>query len=188
LGPQVHIKDFSKDLIPEDKEARLDDVSMVGHDRLVTVYKRNVNDELYIYDLKSGRRLRRLAPDHVGSLEAYGRRNQQFFFVSLAGFDTPGIVARYDFSESGGEKADGLWKVWRETNVAGLAGRGGILVEQVWYQSKDGANIPMFVVRHKDTPLDGRAPAIQYGGHVDSGLPNNEAHCIGRLRGVFQIN
>ncbi|KAF8495236.1 prolyl oligopeptidase [Russula emetica] len=161
-GP-VHVKDFSKDLIPEDKEAQLDNVWMVGHDRLVTVYKRNVKDELYIHDLKSGEQLKRLAPNHVGTLAAYGRRNQQFFFISLSGFDTPGIVARYDFSESDGGKADGLWKIWRETKVAGLAGRGGILTDQVWYQSKDGTKIPMFLVHHKDTPLDGSAPAIQYG-------------------------
>ncbi len=139
---------------------------MVGHDRLVTVYKRNVNDELYIHDLKSGRQLKRLAPNHVGTLAAYGRRDQQIFFVSLSGFDTPGTIARYDFSESDGGKADGIWKIWRETKVAGLAGRAGILTDQVWYQSKDGTKIPMFVVRHKDTPLDGSAPAIQYGGCV----------------------
>ena len=187
MGP-VRIKDFGKDLIPEDKGAQLDSVLMVGHDRLVTVYKRNVNDELYIHDLKNGRQLKRLAPDHVGTLAAYGRRKQQFFFVSLTGFDTPGIVARYDFSEPAGGKADGLWKVWRETNVAGFAGRGGILAEQVWYQSKDGTNIPMFVVRHKDTPLDGRAPAIQYGGCANLGLVSNGTHCIGRLRGVFYLN
>ena len=151
---------------------------MVGHDRLAVVYKRNVNDELHIHDLKGGRKLKRLAPDHVGTLDVYGRRTQQFFFVSLTGFDTPGIVARYDFSESSGGNADGLWKVWRETNVEGLAGRGGILVEQVWYQSKDGTKIPMFVVRHKDTSLDGRAPAIQYGGDVNSGPKLlDEAHC-----------
>ena len=161
-GP-VHIKDFSKDLIPEEEEAQLDNVCMVGRDRLVTVYKRNVNDELYIHDLKSGRQLKRLALNHVGTLAARGRRDQQFFFISLSGFDTPGIVARYDFSESDGGKADGIWKIWRETKVAGLAGRGGILTDQVWYQSKDGTKIPMFVVRHKDTPLDGSAPAIQYG-------------------------
>jgi prolyl oligopeptidase len=161
---------------------------MLGHDRLVTVYKRNVNDELYIHDLKSGRQLKRLAPNHLGTLAAYGRRKQQFFFVSLTGFDTPGIVARYDFSESDGGEADGLWKIWRETKVAGLAGRGGILAEQVWYQSKDGTKIPMFVVRHKDTPLDGSAPAIQYGGCVNSALPGNEAYFAGRLRGILYLN
>jgi prolyl oligopeptidase len=130
----------------------------------VTVYKRNVKDELYIHDLNSGQKLKRLAPDHVGTFDVYGRRKQQFFFVWLTGFDTPGVAARYDFADPSGGKEDGTWKVWRETKVGGLAGGSGFLVDQIWYRSKDGTKIPMFVVRHKDTPLDGTAPAIQYGG------------------------
>ncbi|KAH9978264.1 prolyl oligopeptidase [Lactifluus volemus] len=161
-GP-VHIKDFCQDLIPEDKDAHLESASILGHDRLVAIYKRNVKDELYIHDLNSGRQLKRLAPDHVGTFDVYGRREQQFFFVWLTGFDTPGVAARYDFAESSGGKEDGTWKVWRQTKVGGLAGGSGFLVDQIWYRSKDGTKIPMFVVRHKDTPLDGTAPAIQYG-------------------------
>jgi len=162
-GP-AHIKDFTNVLIPEDKDAHLEDASILGQDRLVTIYKRNVKDELYIHDLQSGKQLKRLASDHVGTLVAYGRRMQHFFFVWLTGFDTPGIAARYDFVEpNGGGKADGEWKVWRETKVGGLAGSGGFLSEQIWYKSKDGTKVPMFIVRHKDTPLDGTAPAIQYG-------------------------
>jgi prolyl oligopeptidase len=33
----------------------------------------------------------------------------------------------------------------------------------VWFNSKDGTKVPMFVVKHKDTKFDGTAPAIQYG-------------------------
>ena len=38
-----------------------------------------------------------------------------------------------------------------------------VILEQVWYTSKDGTRVPMFVVRHKDTKFDGTAPALQYG-------------------------
>ncbi|KAH9050123.1 Alpha/Beta hydrolase protein [Lactarius hengduanensis] len=144
-------------LIPKDKGAHLEDASILG------LYKRNVKDELDIHDLQSGKQLKRLASDHVGMLVAYGRHTQKFFFVWLTGFDTPGIAARYDFSESNGGKADGTWKVWRETKVGGLAEGGGFLSEQIWYKSKDGTKVSMFIVRHKDTPLDGTAPTIQYG-------------------------
>ena len=40
---------------------------------------------------------------------------------------------------------------------------------QVWYSSKDGTRVPMFIVRHKDTQFDGTAPALQYGKHDGSG-------------------
>jgi prolyl oligopeptidase len=106
----------------------------------------------------------------------------------LSGFNTPGIVARYDFMESSGGEADGTWKVWRETKVAGLAGGGGFLADQVWYQSTDGTRIPMFVVRHKDTPLNGTAPAIQYGGCQLWFLLGDRAYSVGRLRRVCYLN
>ena len=38
-------------------------------------------------------------------------------------------------------------------------------MKQVWYPSKDGTKVPMFIVRHKDTPFDGTAPVYQYGGY-----------------------
>ena len=33
----------------------------------------------------------------------------------------------------------------------------------MWYNSKDGTRVPMFIVKHKDTKFDGTAPALQYG-------------------------
>ncbi|KAI9448356.1 hypothetical protein H4582DRAFT_2140907 [Lactarius indigo] len=87
--------------------AHLEDASTLGHDCLVTIYKRGVKDELYIHDLQSGKQLKRLAPDHVGTLVAYGRRTQKFFFVWLTGLIPPGIAARYDFSEPNGGRRMG---------------------------------------------------------------------------------
>ena len=38
-----------------------------------------------------------------------------------------------------------------------------LIAMQVWFESKDGTQVPMFIVRHKDTKFDGTAPAFQYG-------------------------
>ena len=54
------------DLIPEDKKARLSSVSPISDNKLLVVYSRDVKDELYQYDLKTGKQVERLMPDLVG--------------------------------------------------------------------------------------------------------------------------
>ncbi|KAF9821009.1 hypothetical protein IEO21_00986 [Rhodonia placenta] len=147
-----------KDVIPEDKDAHLSDVLAVNDDHLIVKYKRNVKDEIYIYDT-SGNRLTRVAEDFVGAAHLSGKRDQSWFFASLTSFTNPGIVARYDFSEKDEAKR---WGVYRKTLVTGL-NSDDFIAEQVWYKSKDDTKVPMFVVRHKDTKLDGTAAALQYG-------------------------
>ncbi|CAL1703361.1 unnamed protein product [Somion occarium] len=147
-----------KDVLPEDKEAHLEDVLAVNGDHFAVVYKRNVKDEIYVYNF-AGERLTRLASDFVGAATLSGRRAHAWFFSTLTGFTTPGIVARYDFREKDEEKR---WSIYRKTLVKGLH-PDDFVADQVWYDSKDGTRVPMFVVRHKDTKFDGSAPAIQYG-------------------------
>lgn len=77
----------------------------------------------------------------------------------MTGFTNPGIVAKYDFKEEAAGKG---WSVYRATAVKGIT-PDDFVAEQIWYQSKDGTDVPMFVVRHKNTKFDGTAPAIQYG-------------------------
>ncbi|OSD01749.1 hypothetical protein PYCCODRAFT_1368709 [Trametes coccinea BRFM310] len=148
-----------KDLIPEDKKAHLQDVLAINGDYAAVVYKHNVIDEIYLYQLSTGKRLTRLAPEFVGAASVNGRRSQPFFFTTMTGFTNPGIVARYNFEE---KNEDQRWSIYRTTLVSGLDPN-DFSAEQVWYNSKDGTRVPMFIVRHKDTQFDGSAPALQYG-------------------------
>ncbi|TDL29150.1 hypothetical protein BD410DRAFT_779479 [Rickenella mellea] len=147
-----------QEFIPEDKDAFLEDATFVNNDAIAIVYKRNVKDELYLYSLE-GKQLKRLASDFVGTISASGRRDQSWFFATLIGFTTPGTVARYDFKEA---NEASRWSIFRTTIVKGLV-PDDFIAEQVWYTSKDGTKVPMFIVRHKNTPKDGTAPAFQYG-------------------------
>ncbi|KAI0092497.1 prolyl oligopeptidase [Irpex rosettiformis] len=147
-----------KDVIPEDKDAHLEDVLAIGEDKLIVVYKRNVKDEIYVYST-SGERHARVAPDFVGAAQVGGRRKQSWFFATLTGFTNPGIVSKYDFTIADESKR---WTTYRTTYLKGLKAE-DFEAQQVWYESKDGTKVPMFIVRHKDTPFDGTAPAIQYG-------------------------
>lgn len=147
-----------RDVISEDKDAHLEDVAAVNHDYFVVSYKRNVVDEIYVYDI-SGKRLSRVGADFVGAARVLAKRQHSWFFAQLIGFTNPGIVAKYDFTEKDEAKR---WSEYRKTIVTGL-NSDDFEAKQVWYKSKDGTKVPMFVVRHKDTKFDGTAPAFQYG-------------------------
>jgi prolyl oligopeptidase len=75
-----------------------------------------VIDEIYLYSLR-GKRLKRLAPDHVGAAFITGRRTESDLFVTMTGFTTPGIIARYDFGQRDEEKR---WSIYQTTSVSGL--------------------------------------------------------------------
>lgn len=167
-----------RDVLPEDKNASLEDIIPIDNDKLVAVYKRNVKDEIYIYTM-NGRQLTRVAPEFVGAASVSGRRSHSWFFATLTGFTNPGIVARYDFTQPD----ENRWSVYRTTLLKGLKAEDFNarqvvciysydvypfidIVLKVWYTSNDGTKVPMFIVRHKDTKFDGTAPAIQYGAWI----------------------
>ncbi|KAL0949097.1 hypothetical protein HGRIS_009187 [Hohenbuehelia grisea] len=148
-----------KVIIPEDKEADLASIKAVDENKFVVVYKRNVKDEVYVYSM-DGTRLSRVASDFVGAIDVSARREYSWFFATMVGFNTPGTVGRYDLSPSIND--DQRWSIYRTTPITGI-NTADFEARQVWYESKDGTKVPMFIVRHKDTPFDGTAPAIQYG-------------------------
>lgn len=116
--------------------------------------------ELYIYDLATGKRETRLAPDFIGTFSVSGRREvQKQLFVTQTGFTTPGTILSYDLSLPPQKRS---LEIWQETKMKGL-NLSEFEAEQVWYESTNATRIPMFLVRHRDTKFDGTAPAIQYG-------------------------
>jgi len=148
-----------KVLVPEHKDAKLS-TAMLIRNHLVTVYTKDVKDEIYIHDLKDGKRITRLSPEFVGEVGIGGDRENSWFFAILTGFTNPSLLYQYRFDDA--LKEDEKWRLIRAIEVKGLL-PDEFISKQVWYESKDGTKIPMFIVRHKDTPLDGTAPALQYG-------------------------
>lgn len=93
----------------------------------------------------------------------FGRRAHSDVFISMIGFTNPGIIGRLDVNDFNATASlESAWSIYRTTNVKGLR-PDEFTAEQVWYESKGGTKIPMFIVRHKSTKTDGTAPAIQYG-------------------------
>ncbi|MCC5832773.1 MAG: S9 family peptidase [Chlamydiales bacterium] len=50
-----------------------------------------------------------------------------------------------------------------EFDITPTASSCEIVTEQVWYTSKDGTRVPMFLTHRKEVPLDGNGPVLLYG-------------------------
>jgi prolyl oligopeptidase len=78
----------------------------------------------------------------------------------MSGFNSPSTIARYDFAAP----EDQRWSILRRGRVSGLD-PDDFESQQMWCESEDSTKVPMFIVRHKSTKLDGTAPVLQYGNN-----------------------
>ncbi|MGH9366123.1 MAG: prolyl oligopeptidase family serine peptidase [Thermoanaerobaculia bacterium] len=151
-----------KEIVPESKFA-IQDTSAVGG-RLFVRYVENVVPRVKIFapDGESRGEIAFPAIGSVGSVSGdWGKREAFFAYQSFA---APSTIYRYDVRT-------GARSIWAEQRVPIESGR--YQVEQVRYHSKDGTEIPMFLVHRKGLPRDGSSPTLLtgYGGFTVSQLP-----------------
>ncbi|XP_022133468.1 prolyl endopeptidase-like [Momordica charantia] len=145
------------ELLPESEKDVLESATAVNGDQMIVSYLSDVKYVLQIRDLKSGSLLHKL-PIDIGSVSGISaRREDSLIFIGFTSFLTPGIIYQCNL-ESGIPDM----KVFREIVVPGFE-RSEFNVNQVFVHSKDGTNIPMFIVARKNIVLDGSHPCLLYG-------------------------
>ncbi|THU83553.1 hypothetical protein K435DRAFT_871165 [Dendrothele bispora CBS 962.96] len=144
-------------LVAEDPNALLIAASIHAKDKLALVYLRDARHEIHVHDLVTGRLLRRILGDLVGQFMVTGRRADNDMFIFYSGFTSPGTVYRYKFDDE-----RDTCSLFRAIRIPGLD-LDKFVTESVFYPSKDGTSIHMFITRPKDVLLDGTAPVLQYG-------------------------
>ena len=128
-------------------------VSSVG-DRLFAVWMRDVKSAVEVWDL-AGKKVADLALPGIGTVSGFaGKRGDQETFYVFTGFLAPPTVYRLDVPSLAST-------VFRKPRVDFDASP--YEVTQVFYPSKDGTRVPMFLLHRKDVKLDGRNPTILYG-------------------------
>lgn len=141
-----------KTLIPEVRET-LEAVSLV-HDSFVATYLQDAHSVVRHFDL-AGKYLGAIALPGLGSAGGFeGRREDTETFYSCSGFTSPPTVYRYDFVTAKSE-------VFREPKVEFNPDE--FASEQVFYTSKDGTRVPMFIAYRKGLKRNGTAPTVLYG-------------------------
>jgi prolyl oligopeptidase len=139
-------------IVPE-AEDTLETATRVGG-RCFLQYLRHATSRVTVTDT-NGRPSRAIDLPGIGSVSGFGGRNTDTeTFFTFTGFATPTVLYRHDLRT--GENT-----VFRAPRVAFEPA--DYETRQVFYRSKDGTRVPMFITHRKDLVLDGHRPTLLYG-------------------------
>ena len=142
-----------KDIIPEKPEP-LDNVGTVGGKLFVT-YLKDVATHAYVLSL-DGKLENEIAMPGPGTAGGFGgREDDKFTFYTFTTFNFPPTIYKYDIAT---KKST----LFREPEIPGFKSA-DYETKQVFYPSKDGTKVPMFIVHKKGLKLDGNNPTLLYG-------------------------
>ncbi len=173
-------KDNWKDVIPQ-SDNTLRSVRLVG-DQFVALYMKDAHSVVKRFAL-DGKLLGEIELPGIGSAGGFGgKREHRETFFSFSSFTAPSTIYRYDFDK---DEA----KVFRAPKLK--FDPAAFETKQVFYASKDGTKIPMFIVHKKGIELDGNNPTLlyAYGGFNISILPRFSSANIAWLEmgGVYAV-
>jgi prolyl oligopeptidase len=122
--------------------------------KFVVTYMHDAVNRIALFDL-AGRPAGEIPLPGIGSVTAIsGKFTSSELFIGYSNYLTPGTTLRHDL-------ATGQTTTYDETKVAFDASQ--YEVKQVFFPSKDGTKIPLFLVYKKGLKLDGSAPTWLYG-------------------------
>src|SRR6185436_3644422 len=159
-----------KEIVPENPKAAIQGTTLAGG-RLFVRYLEDVKPRIIGYDL-TGNMKEEIHFDTLGNLEDMaGSWNSPFAFFRFGSFHVPPTLYQYDVAKS---ERSVFARNSAEVNPDNFT------LEQVWYPSKDGTRVPMFVLYKKGLPRNGENPAYLsgYGGFTSSQLPSFSARAI----------
>lgn len=185
VDPKNPAKENWKTIIPE-KEENISSISSAGG-KLFISYLKDVTSRVYVYDF-NGKLEREVKLPALGTAGGFGgERTDKFVFYTFTSITFPPTIYRYDI-------ATGKSTVFRTPEVK--FNPEDYVTEQVFYPSKDGTKVPMFITYKKGTVLNGKNPTILYGygGFNISSNPSfsptritwleqGGIYCIANLRG-----
>ena len=152
-----------REVIPQTSET-LRGASLVN-DQFILTYLRDARSAVKIHS-RDGAFVRDISLPGIGTAAGFGgKRKDTETFYSFTSFTIPGTIYRYDLKT-------GVSTVFRQPKVN--CDPSQFETTQVFYTSKDGTRVPMFITRKKDLKNDRRNPALLYGygGFNNSITPN----------------
>ena len=172
-------------LLPEKPEV-MTSASIVGG-KIFASYLKDASTRIYQHDL-AGNVEKEIPLPALGTAGGFGgKKEDTLVFYTFTSFTYPPTIYKYDIPS-------GTSEVFRKTEVK--FNPDDYEAKQVFYPSKDGTKIPMFIVHKKGLVLDGKRPTLlyAYGGFNSSSTPrfnvsnvilleNDGVYAMANLRG-----
>jgi len=141
-----------KEVIPQVAET-LEGIGLLNN-QFIADYLKDARSSIKIFNL-DGSFVREVELPGIGSAGGFGgKRYDTETFYTFTSFTTPNTIYRYDM-------VSGESRVFRKANVDFNGDE--YETRQVFYSSKDGTQVPMFITHKKGLQLDGNNPTYLYG-------------------------
>jgi prolyl oligopeptidase len=152
------------DLVPERDDAVIEGVAHADGFMAVT-YMKNASNFVEVFDLAGNSRGTVWQPG-LGAISTTTEEDRATAYVTFASFNYPPTIFEVDLNSPSAAP-----EVWAQPAVP--VSPSDLTVEQVWYASKDGTRVSMFLVHHRDLERTGDVPTIAtgYGGFNISETP-----------------
>jgi len=170
-----------KEVIPEQKDAVIESMNLAG-EKIVLTYLKNVTSHINFFT-PMGQPAGEVSFPAMGTVSEFaGRWDGKEAFFDFSSFHIPKTIYRYNTETK-------TKSVFARVNAP--VNSGDLELKQVWYQSKDGTKVPMFILARKGLKLDGENPTYltAYGGFTVSMTPQFSATAVvwAENGGVFAL-
>lgn len=139
-------------VIPE-KEEVLRGARLIGG-RIAATYMQDATSRAYLYDF-DGNLINEVNLPGIGSMSGFsGKKEDNIAFYTFTSFTFPSTIYKFDVAANKSE-------VYRASEID--FDTDGYETKQVFYTSKDGTQVPMFITHKKGIKLNGKNPTLLYG-------------------------
>ncbi|NPA35531.1 MAG: S9 family peptidase [Chlorobi bacterium] len=141
------------DVIPESDTDVLMNVSVINN-KLIANYQKDAHSQILVFD-DNGKFLHDVKLPGPGTVYGFsGEKNDTVTFYTFSSYTYPNVIYRYNPDKN-------ISKLYYKTNIDFSID--DYETKQVFYKSKDGTRIPMFIVHKKGLELNGNNPTWLYG-------------------------
>lgn len=144
-------KENWKTIIPESKDV-IQSISLFG-EKLIVTFLKDANSKVSVFNIE-GKYLYDIQLPDLGTVSGFGgKKNETETFYTFTSFTYPPTIYKYDIINNKSE-------LFRKSDVK--FDMQAYETKQVFYESKDGTKVPMFIVHKKGLELNGENPTLLY--------------------------